>query len=898
VEVQELYKKGPKILEVVRDIVKQEGKGDDIDSAGAITFIKSFKLRLDRVVNMQATGSEPKVFPHISHLIRVFLNQKENFGVTTRFAARFAQAAHGEYFSASYETTTTDLGSMFRGTVSMSGTISNQATYPENMRIPEAVKPQEGKLEEIAVKLVKDCESKKTQILTFEEGVGRNDPKTVAGILTQWKQALGNSETGKKKSENLRIIVDCGAQFKDQDSHMLVMDIAKFIKECTRDLREFEDKHIEYFDPDLQCFAIVKASDVLRDGKNFKPKRILNPETDRPRDPGDLFTFIDFAHTTGTDPKLMTNGHGIMTVNLYQTDMESFEQAIMRERKFLDSNGQTMDLVMFDRAVKDVFPVTENENGTEVKSKKDAKDIVKGDEFIYKLFGRLIRNSAEKIRREQVRAGLNKIRGETHRFIENKMKEYYAKYGKGDKTNNLFRKTEKLMTSFQNFNIEMWKSVLVWGSVKDWLNEEAKKLINGLEEAFRGTGIGGINDLNDALKNIINKDIPADMKMLEFKKIFDQSKEIDAASVQNTEGEIEQEQQQEMQREQEKEQIRELHDFLHGALNKPACPPTKIPEPSSPTSAWNWISGGNCGRKPLGELVRSDKVNFSRADGKVREKQHEYNAARDVFPKKLDSQFFVSENFYRTVEGGQSVFNGEQKDASFLLISWDPDTPSSYSNHKCHFLSQEDAVAMRKMIEGGKLRDCYLCTTDGMPYAAASNSSPNSDFLRHALWMAHTFNADVSWIDSNADVSKEMLNKIGMPTSEEQFSNPQAKKEFLTKFRNFLLLRSKNLKQTRQRCINSPLVSSGQSKDPYASFLIENGFTEFSPISDILDKLAAYRPEKTEEWENIILSIVEKIDPGLILSHADMSYRINTKPNEKILDFLKRAKQKNVSAKK
>jgi hypothetical protein len=59
--------------------------------------------------------------------------------------------------------------------------------------------------------------------------------------------------------------------------------------------------------------------------------------------------------------------------------MENFEQAIMRERKFLDNQSHTMDLVMFDMEMKDIFAAT--------KDIKNIKYIVEEKNFIYKFFG-------------------------------------------------------------------------------------------------------------------------------------------------------------------------------------------------------------------------------------------------------------------------------------------------------------------------------------------------------------------------------------------------------------------------------------------------------------------------------------------------------------------------------
>jgi hypothetical protein len=64
---------------------------------------------------------------------------------------------------------------------------------------------------------------------------------------------------------------------------------------------------------------------------------------DRPKNADEVFTLLDFLHTTGTDPLMMANGHEITAISPWHSAIDGFRQAIMRERNHLTANRQTRD---------------------------------------------------------------------------------------------------------------------------------------------------------------------------------------------------------------------------------------------------------------------------------------------------------------------------------------------------------------------------------------------------------------------------------------------------------------------------------------------------------------------------------------------------------------------------
>ncbi|MDR2436119.1 MAG: DUF3638 domain-containing protein, partial [Puniceicoccales bacterium] len=256
--------------------------------------IPGSKLTLLDAVDMHAEGGKTKIRPEALARMQEFL--RTHATKTLALTSIFAQD-QTSYTSRSYETTPVAISGLFHNTISMSGTLSNRALYPKDVR--GAVDLQSGSLGKIAHKLIADEASQKTQIVTADESKLHG----VGGMLDQWQTKVSSD-----KVENLRIIVDYAAQFKDQPVRQSVVEIANFIAHSGNGA-----KYIEYFDPEIKGFAIVPVDDVTRNGEKFNPKKVTNPVNDRPTNGAELFTFLDSPRTTGTDPLLMSNGHGITT---------------------------------------------------------------------------------------------------------------------------------------------------------------------------------------------------------------------------------------------------------------------------------------------------------------------------------------------------------------------------------------------------------------------------------------------------------------------------------------------------------------------------------------------------------------------------------------------------------
>jgi len=244
----------------------------------------------------------------------------------------------------------------------------------------------------------------------------RGDMKSAKGILEGYAEGIRaiHGEGAEERIRNMRIFVDNGALLKDQDPEQALLQVVEFCKVKIPDV-----KYVEHYDAAQKAFVLV-------DVKNpSNRKKILDPRNDRPKNPAELFTFLDAGRATGSDPLMMDNGVGVMTCDPTSTTLEGFLQGIMRERKFL--SGQQMDIVTSD-SIKDHVNAT------------TCADLI----------GLFAKNSSKNILRQRIQATTLRIREMIATLIENKqislaekgnfdeLEEFNKKYGKFLKTTDVF----------------------------------------------------------------------------------------------------------------------------------------------------------------------------------------------------------------------------------------------------------------------------------------------------------------------------------------------------------------------------------------------------------------------------------------------------------------------------
>ncbi|MDR1255312.1 MAG: hypothetical protein LBJ94_00050 [Puniceicoccales bacterium] len=770
---------------------------------------------------------------------------------------------YGNYLTQAYETTPLAIADMFLSTVSMSGTLSNKSSYSHKVRHLSSL--QKGSLGKIACKLMEDEKKAKAKIITIEE----NSSQGLGNMLKEWAKA--NPE----KVASLRVIIDFGAMLKNQSPRQSVIEGAKFIKEHGSAV-----KYIEYFEPELNSFAIISVEDVLKDGKNFLPKKIVNPINDRPAKSEELLTFLDSPRTIGTNPFVMANGHGIVTVNPFQNDLDGFLQAVMRERNFLGINGQTLDCVLSQKAANDVFGSMTIDMKT--------------------LLNRCLRNLIENVTHQHIQAVSLQLKELAKEFIEGEL----LRCVEGENWQRIKDIEESvtdlnLMASITNFDVDIWISCRKWQQVQAALDTQWQGTVERLQTAFPEEGekilalksrgeeyIGEIgremkilafdklaiaetaNDeievLEERLQMAQEKEIGPELKGVASSHVRHRGRAVRrlidsklvAAIVSGNEMEVFQEQEQRQKLEQELEHEVECTyiSFCDKARGpKEARTPSKFSTLKG--LAWDVTSHWE-NASPLGAQMQIEEISNS-------EGQKEMMAsAQNVFPKSFDKQFFGTENFWNTLDCKTSVFSGYQKSVKYFLISWAADKELP----KCHFLAAHDACALHAAIKSGELKNCHLCTTDGVSISSSMEENleltkeqqeeqqeDRQKFIDLAMCLAHFFNADIRWLNSHPDMAEGMFQKMGLPTMEQQLKNSHSLSNFLAGVKNFLLLRSRNSSQAQREISLSPLISYGKSKDLYALFLAENGLTSGSLQHGIVAAIM-----KADNWFELITLAMER----------------------------------------
>ncbi|MDR2737540.1 MAG: hypothetical protein LBB18_01175 [Puniceicoccales bacterium] len=694
-------------------------------------------ITLQNAVTLKGTDVDPVVSSDVIASLKKYISQNHKKFID--FVSEFANE-HASFVDRSYVTTPLDIADTFCKTISMSGTLSNKDSYVESVRT--ATDSQDGVLGKITAKLISDASFSRTQIIETEKN-DENDQQTVGGVLGQWKAKI----TDKDKIKNLRIIVDYGARFKDQPARQSVLEIVNFITE-----NDLEVDYIEFFDPQLNGFAIASVKEVLDMKNNFVARKIINPALDRQGKKERVFTFIDSPRATGTDPFLMTNAHGITTVDSLQGDFDGLLQAIMRERAFTNISGQTMDLVI------------RRESDTPATKGPDSGATAEEPMTITRLLNLMIMNMAAKNSGQHAQSVVLQIQEFPRRFVEMKLRNIIRDgkvYDNLSEIQKLIESTRDIISSTENFDTAAWSNPRKWHNMQFIAVNLWKDMILRLETIFADDN--DLKNMDSRIRECI-KGLPKNMERLGF--------ENDRTGYgESTEIYITQQQQQQQvtasEYEIELDQIKSMFEVPEISM---AVVSKKIDEPIEPTPAFEFMEKLN-NIEAIGARIRSDTC-ISTANVSDKNKIR-YESAKMAIPEKFDGQFFATKNFFDTVLAHNSVFGRCQKNMEFMLISWDKNDPAKT---KCHFLSLVEAKDIRQMIENKKLTDCHLCTIANLTVEENQNGDPSpelKEFRELAMCMGNFFNCNIEWLNSNYMLTKRMLSEFGVniPTSLDSMIN-------------------------------------------------------------------------------------------------------------------------------
>ncbi|MDR1438265.1 MAG: hypothetical protein LBI69_04390 [Puniceicoccales bacterium] len=720
---------------------------------------------------------------------------------------------------------------LFGMNVAMTGTPSNRSAYPLCMALDDAYSPQEGSLGAVCTKFVENIENGNSFIHAIaaddfadsaERPEGGKSGLTASKILNKWKTDIAKSNKNKDNNPigNCRIFVDSGSFLISQRTRQIIREIAEFIRDEKLDVT-----HIEWFDEKANAFVIGEVKGILAaNGNNFSVKILNDAANQRPSDVGKIFTFLDSAHSTGSDPAMKRDGYGIMTANLHTMNMSSFTQGIMRERKFLDIPGQKMDLIVRDDALAAI----------DLKPKEDS-EFYDGNGQKNMALG-IVRHFTNNTTADTIHQRTQAIRTQLNELISQTVEKWLYECAPGKKNDKCnvekLREYEAVWANFSDFflqtelfDVSGWKYLRALSSTRDGMlnafNENVKKLELRLEKMATTLSPERIERMRSDICEIKNRAmasierIPNDEKSLSSLGGGGEGEMQEVEQELQNEQELEQEQEKEQEKEQELEQTRlnELTLLLSGSENSRQDVPIK-PTPlfdnrkiANGVNVYdyfmgNWAHPGNpTSGSSSANVPRDLFTHFSNAanwpNGNKQQKCI-YGKFAAFFKKKFFESFFYSKNFLQAAEGETSVFHRSQICADNALIFWD----ENCENIKCVFVSGNDLSQIKAAIKSGKIKNCYLCTAAGTPHVKYDGelSEKVKNFIEDVRWMSQFFNGDVDGMKENTNKTCEIFQRdINFKSNGEMIHN-------------FLMLRSGNPKKCYRKIQSSKLIRSGKVK--------------------------------------------------------------------------------------
>ncbi|MDR1437486.1 MAG: hypothetical protein LBI69_00295 [Puniceicoccales bacterium] len=860
-------------------------------------FVNNYPIELIDIVQQTEKGFHITEDAYLA--IWNFL-QTENGAKCHRELLRIVCKKAASWNPYSYATPpSTIIGTMFHCVIGLSGTTLNRSAFPLRIGKDEIYSPQLGSIGTISSKLIDDIISKKSFICPVgQRETNTQEAKTnsahlhtmrASEILDEWREY-----NSKERIKNLRLFVDAGSLLASQNTREIVYDIANFIRDNNLDV-----KAIEWYDATLQTFAIANVSDVLESkGNNFYMQRLTDPSKQRPSDKNKLFTYLPQEQATGSDPLVMKNGIGIVTMNPVTLEMSAFSQSIMRLRKFLEVHGQSADIVVLRETMKNLELIDD---------KFDITDGNQQKEIIIKFIECVINNTdndTKKQRIQSVTIQLDElIKITIEKWLDERVDSNFAERSRLKDICFNFLVQEKM------FNISQWEHFRCWESARKnmmcYFEEKISKLKHIIESNQLGNKnaiLRSIEEMRKSAENIINC-IPESEQTLAFPDKSDQQAANDAGHENQIEKQAitETQKEKEQQAEQQKEHVDELDQSRYQELemilnlgseidSKHAREQDSLRMEDKKTAddlySQYW---SNASENSANALTLKDHFSkFANTIQDIRDSNFHQNLANKFrnFSKLFDSdyfnQFVFTSNFLQAANAETCIFHRSQIIALDVLIFWD----AELKNFKCMFVTQKEASELKSKIEAGNILNCYLCTINGNPLAK-HGKIPNENaafqsFITSANWMAKFFNSDIDFLQ------KSECDTYDMFQTELNF------KENKNLIHDFLILRYMHPQKGYARIIKSRIVSECKLNSiVLADAMQEIGLNEDSSFTDFIGKvqnseclftenilIAVMQFAKKyicsdENFREIIISKTRDLFKGMSIDHAKRKKMIN-----------------------
>jgi hypothetical protein len=281
------------------------------------------------------------------------------------------------------------------------------------------------------------------------------------------------------------------------------------------------------------------------------------------------------VRSTGTDPFLQEQAHGIVIVDLVNKGRSEFEQAVMRERNLTNVGGQTMDIVVQKESSEQIL----DEKGNTI-------------EFV-KLLPQLIRNTIRDTMWQQIQAVLLQLSELPKLFMEEVLLSNPHIFLLED-VQSMIR---KIITSVDTFTVDQWSELRAWESVSELLSNKWNEICKYMRDTLssnvaadlRNSIVGKFNAMVEKGKKYIGE-IPTNFNALCFE---------DAHMQESGGREVEMQAEVEQQNEQQKElEIEKSCQIQFATNNKEARESKAIAAPVSPCTAWEAVKKWPCHSLP------------------------------------------------------------------------------------------------------------------------------------------------------------------------------------------------------------------------------------------------------------------------------------------------------------
>ncbi|MDR1438317.1 MAG: hypothetical protein LBI69_04665 [Puniceicoccales bacterium] len=725
------------------------------------------------------------------------LNRKVRWNINIKMALDQA-----DFSSCSNSATPVSLLDLTRASVAFSGTIGNRDAYPNKLG---CVHEQKGALGKIAAKFCDDVENGRSKIVT----ASKKNLTTAKKFLNLWQAGIGDD---KERLKKMRLICDHGASLSKQSLPKSIVQIARFIHNSINFHCSDDDqvRFIEYFDARLipPQFAIATLDDILENGISFTSVPLTNPQLQRPKNPAQLFTFLDSARTVGSDPFLAPWAVGLMLINPFHATSESALQALLRERSFLNENGQTMD-VLVEQEGAELFRLCDDEG------KINAK----------KLFARMLFQGNCDDEQQIIQATQLQISGLIRRFAKEKLQELIPKPPNISDDEWLpyctfCQEMRALFIDVEHYIIDQWTHQRTFLSAHEALDKAWNMAFSQLEQACTRAAERLLNpenkirlNLSKTDKKILNGEwkqyldrIPEEWKILTFEN-REGGDSADAIESSGQQAEIQVQVQMQMQQE-IAAAICDWPQLFRGTNYEPKKADHLI-LPSEPTSGTEYMAS-SCAATTIGERVAvTADSSVAEADASASEKKKDLLGAAKQFYKSdvqnlwnfsFAKQFHGTPNFFQISNTATGLFHRHRMAAHYLLIAIDPNDATA--KPQCYFLSHDDAPYIRKAIEEGKLLNCQLYSSQGHAMATMPQKVDVPEkvqlFVDQACWMAHFFNGDIDYLEKHGALTEYLFGQLGLPPRKNSFEAIQARTKYMQIFHQYLQLSAATQPTVRQ----------------------------------------------------------------------------------------------------